>query len=108
TSRLAEAVDAAGHLRAPPELVIEVLSPGLSNERRDLEAKLKLYSRRGVDEYWIANWRTQTVRVYRRSGPALELVAELGPSENLTSPLLPGFCQPASCVFGSLKALPPP
>src|SRR5205085_1491121 len=55
--RLANALDAGGHLHAAPELVVEVLSPGLTNERRDREAKLKLYSRRGVLEYWIVDWR---------------------------------------------------
>src|SRR5258708_32485485 len=48
--RLAEAVDAAGHLRIPPELVVEVLSPGAKNERRDLEATLNLQSRRGTGD----------------------------------------------------------
>lgn len=33
--RLAQAVDAVGHLHAAPELVIEVLSPGKANEYRD-------------------------------------------------------------------------
>src|SRR5258708_5552024 len=47
--RLAKTVDAAGHLHTAPELVIEVLSPGKTNEFRDRQAKLKLYSRRGVD-----------------------------------------------------------
>ena len=39
--------------------------PVETNERRDREAKLKLYSRRGVLEYWIVDWRTQQVEVYR-------------------------------------------
>lgn len=96
--RLAEALGPDGHLHAPPELVVEVLSPGSSNERRDREVKLKLYSRRGVDEYWIADWRTRTVMVYRRAGAALELVATLGADELLVSPLLPGF----SCLVAKL------
>src|SRR5712692_6991789 len=67
--RLAHALDSAGHLRVPPELVIEVLSPGSANVRRDREKKLAVYSRFGVDEYWIANWRNRTIIVYRRQGP---------------------------------------
>jgi Uma2 family endonuclease len=89
--RLAEGLDQAGHLRVAPELVVEVLSPGVENERRDREAKLKLYSRRGVDEYWIADWRMRTVTVYRRAGDRLDLVATLGGDDALTSPLLPEF-----------------
>jgi Uma2 family endonuclease len=86
-----------GHLHAAPELVIEVLSPGSTNERRDREVKLKLYSRRGVLEYWIVDWRTQQVAIYRREQLALHLVATLYATDTLTSPLLPGFgCQVAA------------
>ena len=96
-SRRATAMGADGHLHAAPELVIEVLSPGTTNERRDREVKLKLYSRRGVLEYWIIDWRTQQVAVYRREELALRLVATLHPADTLTSPLLPGFaCQVAT------------
>src|SRR5439155_27245242 len=54
--QLAKALRPDGKLHSAPELVVEVLSPGSTNERRDRETKLKLYSRRGVLEYWIANW----------------------------------------------------
>lgn len=64
--RLKRLLDEAGHLTAAPELVVEVLSPGQLNERRDREAKLKLYSVRGAFEYWIVNWQEQSVEVYRR------------------------------------------
>jgi Uma2 family endonuclease len=97
--RLTEALDEAGHLRAPPELVVEVLSPGSANERRDLETKLKLYSRRGVDEYWIADWRDRSIRVYRRDGDRLQLTVTLGSKDALGSPLLPGFERPVADVF---------
>ena len=40
--RLAQIEDEAGHLLGAPELVVEVLSPGQQNERRDREAKRKL------------------------------------------------------------------
>src|SRR5439155_3200361 len=65
-ARLAAALDAAGHLHTAPEMVIEVLSPGPTNERRDREAKLKLYSVRGAREYWIVDWRLRRIGVYRR------------------------------------------
>ena len=54
--RLAAVLRRDGKLHGAPDLVIEVLSPGAKNERRDREAKLKLYARRGVREYWIINW----------------------------------------------------
>jgi Uma2 family endonuclease len=90
--RLASGRDASGHITVGPELAIESLSPGAANERRDREAKLGLYSRRGVDEYWIVDWRRHRVDVFRRGGgPSLELAATLGDEDALTSPLLPGF-----------------
>ena len=96
-ARRATALGADGNLHAAPELVVEILSPGTANERRDREAKLKLYSRRGVLEYWIVDWRTQQVEIYRREALALRLVATLHPADTLTSPLLPGFaCQVAT------------
>lgn len=84
-------MDEAGHLTGAPELVVEVLSPGLLNERRDREAKLKLYALRGVQEYWIADWRLKTVEVYRRQEATLRLVGTFLEDDKLTSPLLPGF-----------------
>ena len=72
-------------------MVIEVLSPGTVNERRDKEAKLKLYSSQGVQEYWIVSWQLKTVEVYRRENLQLKLVATLLNNDRLTSPLLPDF-----------------
>lgn len=92
--RLDLLLDEAGHLTGAPELVVEVLSAGNENVRRDREAKLKLYSTRGVEEYWIADWRLKKVEIYRRENARLVLVATLMNDDELTSPLLPGF----SCV----------
>ncbi len=80
-----------GKLHQAPDWAVEVLSPGDRNERRDREAKLKLYSVRGVREYWIADWRAKTLEVYRREGAALKLTATLYAEDELISPLLPGF-----------------
>jgi Uma2 family endonuclease len=89
--RLRVGRDASGHITVGPEVAIEVLSPGSANERRDREDKLQLYSRRGVDEYWIVDWRQHRVEVFRRTGGDLKLAATLGDNDTLTSPLLPGF-----------------
>ena len=97
--RLDAVADAAGHLRAAPELVAEVLSLGRENERRDREVKLGLYERQGVQEYWIVDWRQQAVDVYRRIDGALTLVATLTGADVLTTPLLPGFACPLSDLW---------
>ena len=98
--RLATMLDDAGHLIAAPELVVEILSPGEKNERRDREAKLKLYSTYGVLEYWIADRLNQRLEVYRRDDQrpdlevhraVLKLAMTLYADDELTSPILPGF-----------------
>ena len=97
--RLAALLDEAEHLTGAPELVVEVLSPGETNERRDKEAKLKLYAAQGVCEYWIADPRLEQIQVYRRQQATLVLVATLFASDELTSPLLPGFTCPVAHLF---------
>jgi Uma2 family endonuclease len=91
TERLSTGLADDGRLYVAPELVVEVLSPGSKNEHRDREAKLKLYSRRDVLEYWIVDWRRQTVAVYRRNQDVLQAAGILSAEEILQSPHLPGF-----------------
>ncbi|UFP92892.1 Uma2 family endonuclease [Gloeobacter morelensis] len=97
--RLAVALQEDGHLHAAPELVIEVLSPGSQNERRDRQTKLKLYARRGVEEYWIADWQQRRVEVFRREQATLVSAATLYESDSLQSPLLSDFCCPVRSLF---------
>jgi Uma2 family endonuclease len=98
--RLNTALGEDGKLHQPPELMVEVLSPGATNERRDRESKLLMYSRRGVDEYWILDWRKRIVDVYRRREHDLRHVATLADTDTLTSPLLPDFSTPVAQLFG--------
>lgn len=97
--RLINAVDEVGHLTVAPELMVEVLSPGETNEQRDKEVKLKLYSLHGVQEYWIINWQLKTLGIYRRTDAQLQLVATLLEGDTLTSRLLPGFSTPITQIF---------
>ncbi len=97
-TRLAQILGEDGKLHAAPDLVIEVLSPGWSNQRRDREAKLKLYSRRGVQEYWLFDWQQPMLEVYRRENEQLVQVSTLFLDDEITSPLLPGF----SCKVSNL------
>ncbi|MBW4676476.1 MAG: Uma2 family endonuclease [Desmonostoc geniculatum HA4340-LM1] len=96
--RLKLLLDEAGHLTGAPELVVEVLSPGEKNEKRDKETKLKLYSVQGVQEYWICDSIQKKVEVYRREQAALKLAVTLFSQDELTSPLLPGF----NCLVSKL------
>jgi Uma2 family endonuclease len=97
--RSARVLDDKGHFSSGPELVVEVLSPGAANARRDRVLKPRQYSIYGVDEYWLIDWQAATVEVYRRQDDALRLVATLGADDTLTSPLLPGFALPIARLF---------
>src|SRR5207249_12237815 len=96
--RMSMTLGSDGHFHGAPELIVEVLSRGVANEKRDREAKLKLYSRRGVDEYWIVDWLMRSVEVCRRQNAALHLVDTLRDTDVLHTPLLTGF----ACIVSSL------
>jgi Uma2 family endonuclease len=102
---LAAALDQAGYLHAAPDLVIEVLSPGVENEQRDRELKLKLYSRRGVLEYWIVDWRLRQIDVHRRVDRELHFVTTLRQSDTLISPVLPGFALSLTELFADIPTV---
>ena len=72
-----------------PDLIVEVLSPGNENGRRDRHAKRQLYRKYGVKEYWVVDPEKSTIEVYRTS--RLRLVATLGLRQHISTPLLPGF-----------------
>jgi Uma2 family endonuclease len=99
-TRLALVENEAGHLTGMPELVVEVLSSGEQNIRRDREAKLKLYSIQGAQEYWIADRVLKQLEVYRRENAQLVLTETLGMEDVLRSPLLPEFSCKLSQIFG--------
>lgn len=80
--------------------MVEILSPGLENARRDREVKLKPYSRYGVEEYWVIDWQERRIEVYQRKNALLALEKTLNEADTLQSPLLPGF----SCEVGQLFA----
>lgn len=75
----------------------------MSLRRRDREAKLKVYSRRGVEEYWIVHWQLRRMEIYRRLQTQLELAAKLQEGDEILSPLLPGFCAPLESIFNGLS-----
>jgi Uma2 family endonuclease len=78
------------NIAGAPDLVVEVLSK--STQGRDLLDKKDLYEREGVPEYWVSYQDQIRVEIYRLGadgtyGPPLVL----GPSDAITTPLLPGF-----------------
>jgi Uma2 family endonuclease len=72
------------------KLVIEIVSPGPENERRDRIIKRQAYSKFGVSEYWVIDRYQQTIEIYRlEQGPLM--LTTLANNDQLTTPLLPAF-----------------
>lgn len=57
-------------IEGPPDLVIEILSPGTA--RRDRTVKRYLYERQGVPEYWIVDLDAKQVEVWHFAAGAKE------------------------------------
>jgi Uma2 family endonuclease len=82
-----------------PELVIEILSPGTENARRDRLAKRQLYGKYGVKEYWVVDPEYRVVEIYHSENGALEFIGGLHDEGKISSDLLPGFECEASAIF---------
>ncbi|MGI9004567.1 MAG: Uma2 family endonuclease [Pseudonocardia sp.] len=71
----------------PPDLAVEVRSPGTWHH--DIGVKLAEYGTAGTKELWLVDTPARTVLAYRAG--SFDDAVEIGPGEQLTSPLLPGF-----------------
>lgn len=97
--RLGYALDVDGKLHEMPELVIEVVSPGAANARRDRELKPAVYARRGAVEYWIVDWLRREIEVYHNNQGEMNLAVLFREGETLVSTLLDGFAMPLAPLF---------
>jgi Uma2 family endonuclease len=89
-----------------PDLVIEILSPGAENERRDLGLKAQMYFAFGVREYWIVNPSNQTARILRGDNGSFETTI-LDAADEITSPaILPGFSLKVGSIFEASSTNP--
>jgi Uma2 family endonuclease len=94
-----ETIVSNDRLTGPPALVIEILSPGSANMRRDRVTKLNLYAKHHVPEYWIVDPKNLSLERYVLRELALELLETLTREDFLTTNALPGFSCPMSEVF---------
>jgi Uma2 family endonuclease len=84
-----------------PDLIIEIVSPGSENERRDRVAKRQLYGKYGAREYWVIDPQQHTIDIYSRVGRNLKPQTVLQEPDELTSSLLPGFGCRVADIFRS-------
>ncbi len=97
--RISEIVSGERIVKAP-ELVIEIVSPGKENARRDREVKRQVYGKHGVKEYWIADPLNRSLEIYRLKSQTLALAETLMDEDEITSSVLPGFKCQARQIFG--------
>ncbi len=83
-----------------PDLVIEVLSP--ATQERDRIAKLAVYARYGVREYWLVDPADRTVAVLHWTASGYETAGVYDESAVLESPLLTDLRLPLAGVFEKL------
>lgn len=83
-----------------PDLVIEILSPGKQNRERDVLVKRQLYSKYGVEEYWIVDPEKREIAIYRKLEESLRTVSTVREPETLTSLTLPGLELDLHAIFG--------
>jgi Uma2 family endonuclease len=83
------------NIQGTPDLVVEVISE--LRRRRDEIEKKSVYERFGVAEYWIADPKVDTIRVYRRG--AYDAPVTLRGGDLLMSPLFPGLSIPVATLF---------
>jgi Uma2 family endonuclease len=79
-----------GQIKIPPDLAIEVLSPG--DLAYEIDAKVAEYQQAGVRLIWVVNPRTRTVRIHRPADAPNGPISSLGDSDTITGEeVLPGF-----------------
>lgn len=82
-----------GYYPGPPDLAIEVLSPG--DTRGRVEHKLSLWLQSGARSVWLVNPRRRTVEVISSTGER----RILHETDDLVDDTVPGFHVPVSEIF---------
>lgn len=84
-------------LVGPPDLIVEILSPG--TERRDRQAKFNLYQKFGVREYSLVHPQEQYVEVWRLENGVFVHQGIFGPDETFKSEVLGGKTVDLQAIF---------
>lgn len=90
-----------GKFYGAPEIVIEILSPGRANARRDLQVKRELYEIYEVPEYWIVDPFKKRIVVFRREENQLKESDVYGENEVLETTVLSELKLDITKLFGN-------
>jgi Uma2 family endonuclease len=87
------------------QLVMEVVSEGHKNRKRDLEQKRIEYAESNIPEYWIVDPETETITVLTLPTGKTEYAVhgEFKPGQQAASVLLPGFTIDVTACFAAGK-----
>ncbi len=88
----------AGWVHIPPDLAVEVLSPG--DTAYEVDEKLREYQSVGVPLIWVVNPKTRTVRIHRPQDDPQGPISILNESDTITGErVLEGFTCPVAEFF---------
>jgi Uma2 family endonuclease len=99
TNERAKLILSGERIVAAPDLIVEIVSPGSENERRDRIAKRQLYGKFGVREYWIADPGQRTVEIFTWKEGTLAQSVLFNADDELKSEVLPGFSPKVAQIF---------
>lgn len=85
------------------DLVMEVVSEGSENRKRDLVDKRAEYATAGIPEYWIVDPQRKTIIVLTLAGGDYQVHGEFGVGQTAESVLLPGFTVDVMACFEAGK-----
>ena len=89
-------------IEGAPDIVVEILS---SDRNRDLVRKRQVYASAGIPEYWTFDYLNETATLLELRGGEYVERATLGPSDTLTTPLLPGLAIPLADIFRNRRTV---
>lgn len=77
------------NIQGVPDLVIEILSP--STAKLDKTAKMRLYERSGIKEYWLVDPDREEIEVLTLKDSSYESMGVFGIEQSFESALLKGL-----------------
>lgn len=85
------------NIKGAPDLVVEIVSD--SSAYNDFVTKKMLYSKHGVQEYWIVVPDDEAIELFERSGEKLILKRRCEKGDKLASTVLKGFEMELAEIF---------